>query len=93
MYLAALRLEARRDGNTLSKQLRMVLKEHFRQEYESGYTQSSGVPNLVALTRVTREFIARAQLEKASTTGRRVKTNRQIGTLVQAGKQELCIAM
>jgi hypothetical protein len=51
--VAALRLEARRDGNTLSKQLRMVLKEHFRQEYESGYTQSSGVPNLVALTRVT----------------------------------------
>ena len=89
MYEAALRLEARRDGNTLSKQLRMVLKEHFRQEYESGYTQSSGVPNLVALTRVTREFIARAQLARQTPTKVLLKAKKEPGLPGSEKRDEL----
>lgn len=68
VYEATLRLEARRDGNTISKQLRNILRDHFKQEYENGPTQSSGVPNLVALTRLTKEFIARAQLARQTPT-------------------------
>lgn len=79
VYEGTLRLEARRDGNTISKQLRIILKEHFKQEYESGYTQSSGVPNLLALTRLTKEFIARAQLARQTPTKVPMKAAKEPG--------------
>jgi hypothetical protein len=64
VYDATLRLEARKANRTISKQMRIILKEHFRQEYENAYTQSSGVSNLVALIHLTKEFITRAQLAR-----------------------------
>lgn len=64
VYDATLRLEARRDNVTVSKKLRAILRDHFKREYENAYTQSSGVSNLVALTRLTKEFITRAQLAR-----------------------------
>lgn len=66
-YHAAILLEARKAGITPSKHVRTILRDHFKQEYESGHTQSSGVSILSNLTRLTKEYIILAQQSRQAT--------------------------
>jgi hypothetical protein len=62
-YDAAIRLEARNAGLRISDQLRIILRDHFKTVYE-GYTQTSGVPNLVALTRLAKQYMTTVELAR-----------------------------
>lgn len=63
-YLAAIRVEARRDQITPSKELRNILKDHFERVAS---THSSGGIHLAALAHITKEYIIRAQLAQQTT--------------------------
>ncbi|MGA2789838.1 MAG: hypothetical protein ABSF00_03600 [Candidatus Bathyarchaeia archaeon] len=61
----AIRLLARQKGQPVGEYLRVVVEEHLRGVSD---THSLGVRHLEDLTRLTREFITRAQLERQNPT-------------------------
>ncbi|MGA2971890.1 MAG: hypothetical protein ABSE39_04600 [Candidatus Bathyarchaeia archaeon] len=63
-YLLDLQLEARRAGITPSKELRNILKDHFERVAS---TQASGGLHRETLTRLTKQYIIRAQQSRQVT--------------------------
>jgi hypothetical protein len=75
-YLAALELEARKAGESVSEHLRGILKAHFQRVYD---TQSSGVIHLENLTRLVKQYLITLELSRQGPQKQPMKEEKEAG--------------
>jgi hypothetical protein len=75
-YDALLRLDARKQQISVSELGRRIVKDHYQRVWD---TQSSGVGHLEALTNLTKQYIARAQLARQTPTKVPMKAAKEPG--------------